>query len=127
MRKADGGKLTTADKAALQQQQDQISKKIYGDKHNNTTQNTNPTSEVGKRAENQQDRIGQGVKSGQLTPGETANLEGKESAINREVAQDRKANGGHLTGQERAQVNAQQNKVSKQIYKDKHNNRTAKK
>ena len=27
------------------------------------------TSEVGKRAENQQDRIAQGVKSGQLTAG----------------------------------------------------------
>jgi hypothetical protein len=79
------------------------------------------TTEVGQRAENQQDRIAQGVKSGQLTAGETANLEKKESAINQEVHTDRTLNGGKLTGAEKAQVNQQQNKVSGQIYTDKHN------
>jgi hypothetical protein len=79
------------------------------------------SSEVGQRAENQQDRIAQGVKSGQLTAGETANLEKKDSAINQEVHADRALNGGKLTAAERAQVNQQQNKVSGQIYNDKHN------
>ncbi len=79
------------------------------------------TSEVGKRAENQQDRIAQGVKSGSLTAGETSNLEKKEAAINQEVHVDRTLNGGKLTAAERKQVNAQQNQLSKQIYKDKHN------
>ena len=78
------------------------------------------SSEVGQRAENQQDRIAQGVKSGQLTAGETANLETKEAAINQEVHTDRALN-GRLTAAERAQVNGQQNKVSGQIYNDKHN------
>lgn len=123
MRKLDNGKLTTADKATLNQQQNQLSKQIYQDKHNSAVQNTNPKSEVGKRAENQQDRIAQGVKSGQLTAGETAHLEGKEAAINHEVAADRAANGGKLTAQEKKQVNRQQNRVSRQIYRDKHNGR----
>ena len=79
------------------------------------------TSEVGKRAENQQDRVAQGVTSGQLTAGETANLEKKESAVNQEVRTDRSLNGGHLTPQERRVVNQQQNKLSNQIYQDKHN------
>jgi hypothetical protein len=79
------------------------------------------TSEVGQRAENQQDRIAQGVKSGELTAGETANLEKKESAINQEVHTDRTLNGGKLTAAEKSQVNQQQNKVSGQIYTDKHN------
>jgi len=79
------------------------------------------TTEVGRRAENQQDRIAQGVKSGQLTAGETANLEKKESAINQEVHTDRALNGGKLTAAEKAQVNRQQNKVSGQVYNDKHN------
>ena len=70
---------------------------------------------------NQQQRIGQGVKSGQLTPRETANLENKERAVNGEVRADRKANGGHLTSAERSQVNAQHQNLSKQIYADKHN------
>jgi len=76
---------------------------------------------VAQRKENQQDRIAQGVKSGQLTAGETAKLETKEAAINRETAVERKANGGTLTPAERKQVRHQQNRVSKQIYKDKHN------
>src|SRR5262252_3056347 len=69
------------------------------------TPDSKPKSGIGKRAENQQDRIAQGVKSGQLTAGETANLESKEAAINGEVKVDRAANGGKLTAGEKAQVN----------------------
>jgi hypothetical protein len=121
MRSEDNGKLTGADRKAINQQQNQLSNQIYQDKHNAAVQNTNPKSEVGRRAENQQDRIAQGIKSGQLTAGETSHLESKDAAINREVRNDRAANGGKLTSQEKAQVNHQQNNVSKQIYKDKHN------
>jgi hypothetical protein len=53
-----------------------------------------PKSEVGQRQENQQDRIAQGVKSGQLTAGETAHLEKNQARINKEVRNDRAANGG---------------------------------
>ena len=83
------------------------------------------TTQVGQRRENQQDRIAQGVQSGSLTAGETANLEKKEAAINQEVRADRSLNGGHLTGQEKKIVNGQQNNISKQIYNDKHNANTA--
>jgi len=121
MRTEDNGKLTSADKSALTQQQNQLSNQIYKDKHNSAVQNTNPSSKVGKRAENQQDRIAQGVTSGQLTAGETAKLEKNEAGINKEVSADRKANGGTLTQAQKAQVNKQQNKASKQVYKDKHN------
>src|SRR5580698_110836 len=121
MRSEDNGKLTGADRKAINQQQNQLSNQIYQDKHNAAVRNTNPKSEVGRRAENQQDRIAQGIKSGQLTAGETSHLESKDAAINREVRNDRAANGGKLTSQEKAQVNHQQNNVSKQIYKDKHN------
>ena len=123
MRKLDNGKLTNADKKTLTQQQNQVSNQIYRDKHNAAVQNTNPKSEVGKRAENQQDRIAQGIKSGQLTAGEAAHLENNEAKINKEVRNDRAANGGKLTPQERAQVNRQQNRTSHQIYRDKHNSR----
>ena len=76
---------------------------------------------INQRLENQQDRIGQGITSGQLTAGEAANLETKESAITNEVRADRQANGGKLTQAERTQVNHQLNRTSKQIYRDKHN------
>ena len=73
------------------------------------------------RKENQQDRIAQGVKSGSLTPKETANLENKEAGLNKEIRTDRKQNGGNLTNKQKAQVNRQQNKLSRNIYNDKHN------
>ena len=79
--------------------------------------------EIKARQENQQDRIAQGVKSGQLTAGETANLERKEARLNREIRRDRRANGGNLTNKEKAQINRQQNKLSRNIYRDKHNAR----
>ena len=77
--------------------------------------------EVKDRKEDQQGRIGEGVQSGQLTPGETNRLETREKHINRETRRDRAKNGGTLTPGEKAKVNAQQNKVSKSIYRDKHN------
>ena len=123
MRKLDHGKLTSTDKATLNQQQNQLSKQIYQDKHNSAVENTNPRSEVGQREENQQDRIAQGIKSGQLTAGETAHLENNQARMNHEVGNDRAANGGKLTAQEKQQVNHQQNRQSRQIYRDKHNGR----
>ena len=123
MRKLDNGHLTAADRATLQQQQNVVSKDIYKQKHDAQVQNVNPKSEVGQRQRNQQERIAQGVKSGQLTAGETARLEGREAAIHNEVHNDRAANGGTLTAAERRQVNRQQNRTSGAIYRKKHNAR----
>ena len=78
---------------------------------------------INQRKENQQDRIASGVKSGELTAGETRNLETKESALNREEHGMRAADDGHLTTGDRAVLNHQQNKLSRQIYNKKHNGR----
>src|SRR5205807_9385289 len=83
-----------------------------------------PLFSTGERAENQQQRIAQGVRSGQMTAAETRNVENREASINRQVANDRAANGGHLTGQERQRINQRQNNVSRAIYNDKHNENT---
>jgi hypothetical protein len=80
---------------------------------------------VNQRRENQQDRIANGIQSGQLTAGETKNLEGQEANLNREVHDDRQADGGKLTQAEKQQVNQQQNNLSNKIYQDKHNANTA--
>jgi hypothetical protein len=79
---------------------------------------------VGQRQRNQQERIAQGIRSGQMTAGEAARTEGHSAAINREIHKDRAANGGKLTGSEKAQVNRQQNRNSARIYRTKHNGRT---
>ncbi len=119
-RAANGGKLTPAEKAQVTNQQNQVSKQIYKDKHNANTAHFG-NNKVGQRKENQQDRIAQGVKSGQLTPAETAKLEKQQKGINKHVAKDRKANGGALTTSEKKQINKEQNQASRNIYRKKHN------
>ena len=79
---------------------------------------------VNARQVRQQQRIGNGVKSGQLTRGETAHIERNEAGIHREVRSDRAANASKLTPQEHRQVEHQQNAESRQIYKEKHNAKT---
>jgi hypothetical protein len=122
-RAANGGKLTSAEKQQVNQQQNKVSKQIYADKHNANTAHYG-NNKVGQRRENQQDRIAQGVKSGQLTAGETAKLENQQKGINKQVAADRKANGGTLTASEKKQINKEQNGASKNIYNKKHNGKT---
>jgi hypothetical protein len=78
---------------------------------------------INQRQRNQQRRIAQGVKSGQLTAAETAHLERREAAIHQEVHNERTANGGKLTPAERRQVTRQQNRTSRAIYRKKHNDR----
>ena len=122
MRSEDDGHLTAADRSKLNNQQNHLSNQIYDDKHNGAVQHDGP-GEVGQRKENQQDRIAQGVKSGQLTPGETAKLEKQQQGINREEAGMREANGGKLTGADKKALNQQQNRASRNIYNKKHNGR----
>jgi len=74
-----------------------------------------------QRKDNQQDRIVQGVRSGQLTPRETSRLERQEEKINREERNMRAHDDGHLTRQDRRVLTHQQNRESHRIYRDKHN------
>ena len=122
MRSEDDGHLTAADRTKLNNQQNKLSNNIYNDKHNAAQQHYG-NSEVGQREENQQDRIAQGIKSGQLTAGEAAKTEKQQQGINREVNGMREANGGKLTNADKRAVNQQQNKASKNIYNKKHNAR----
>ena len=125
-RAANGGKLTATEKQQINKQQNQLSKQIYNDKHNTNTAHYG-NNKVGQRRENQQDRIAQGIKTGQLTAGETAKLENQQKGINQQVKADRAANGGKLTTGEKQQINKEQNAASKNIYNKKHNANTQKK
>jgi len=84
--------------------------------------NYNPNT----REANQDQRIANGLRSGQMTSGEAAQAERTQSNIDQQVHNDREANGGKLTGQERQQINSEQNSASRQIYDDKHNANTVK-
>ncbi len=76
--------------------------------------------EVDRREARQQARIADGVRSGELTPRETARLERKEARVQREIRRDRAENGGTLSPAERASIDRQQNRLSRQIYRQKH-------
>jgi hypothetical protein len=78
---------------------------------------------IRQRKENQQQRIAQGVRSGQLTAGEAARLERREAALNHEERAMRAADGGRLTPGDRAVIHRQQDRLSGNIYRFKHNGR----
>jgi hypothetical protein len=82
--------------------------------------NYNPNN----REANQDQRISNGLRSGQMTSGEAARAERTQSNIDQQVHDDRAANGGKLTGAERQQINGEQNQASRQIYDEKHNANT---
>jgi len=77
------------------------------------------TPKVTKRQVHQQQRIKQGVKSGELTKGEAARLEAREGKI--AVDKAKAKSDGVVTPGERAKLNREQNRASKNIYRKKHN------
>jgi uncharacterized lipoprotein YajG len=77
-------------------------------------------NQVNGREANQQQRIANGVQSGKLSAGQTANLEKREANVQAREQKDMAAHNGHLTKAEQKGINRQQNRISKSIYKDKH-------
>jgi uncharacterized membrane protein YebE (DUF533 family) len=82
-----------------------------------TSGNTN-TPRIDKRQVKQQQRIDQGVQSGQLTPTEQQHLENREARIAQNEAAA-KAD-GRVTKKERARLTREENRTSHAIYYQKH-------
>ncbi|GFE61817.1 hypothetical protein [Geobacter sp. AOG2] len=78
---------------------------------------------IRQRELNQQQRIDQGVASGQLTPREACRLNAQQARIQQREAR-MKAN-GNLTACERRRLTREQNRASRNIYRKKHNCRMA--
>src|SRR5438046_9226972 len=75
-----------------------------------------------QRDVNQQERIEQGLKPGQLTTRKAARLEGEEAKVERDQA--RALRDGTLSPGEKARLAREQNKVSRDIYREKHDAQT---
>ena len=80
------------------------------------------TTEVTQRDVNQQQRIEQGLQSGQLSTQEAGRLEHEEARIDR--VESRRLRDGTLTPAETARINAMQNRTSADIYRQKHDAQT---
>jgi uncharacterized membrane protein YebE (DUF533 family) len=76
------------------------------------------TPGIDQRQANQEQRIDQGIASGQLNQHETNRLEREQSRINR--MEDRAKADGVVTKRERAKINHAQNRASRDIYRQKH-------
>jgi len=76
---------------------------------------------IDQREANQQQRIQQGINSGELTRGETNRLEHREQSIGRQEQRMRARDGGQLTPHGRQVLNTRLNRTSNAIYRDKHN------
>jgi hypothetical protein len=126
------GVLTKDERKDLHQDLNQASKDIYQQKHDAETQpGVKPADPkapgtkdpgVNQRERNQEGRIGQGVKSGQLTPEETAKLQAEQKAIREEEKQYK--SDGSLTKDERKDLQQDLNQASKDIYAEKHDAET---
>src|SRR5256886_6138512 len=75
-----------------------------------------------QRDVNQQQRIEQGLQSGQLTTREAGRLEREESRVERDQA--RAMQDGKLSSAEKARLAREQNRVSRDIYREKHDAET---
>ncbi|HYL03116.1 MAG TPA: hypothetical protein VEU54_06825 [Steroidobacteraceae bacterium] len=73
--------------------------------------------QVNNRLANQNRRIHQERKEGELTKGQAAQLHRDDHAIRQEERAMARTNGGHVTKAEQKALNQQENQVSKQIGK----------
>ena len=83
-----------------------------------TTPAAPATPGIDKRQAEQQKRIDQGVKSGELTGREAARLEKSQAKVQR--MEDKAKADGLVTAKERKRIGHEQNKQSKRIAREKH-------
>lgn len=81
-------------------------------------------AQVDARHYDQESRIRQGERSGELRPGEAAQLQRQQGRIDRTEERMRDRNGGYLRPGQRARLEARENRASRHIYRLKHNGRT---
>jgi hypothetical protein len=79
---------------------------------------------IQQRMQNQEQRIQQGVNSGELTPKEAGRLEAREAKIKQDEA--RMKADGKLTAKERKRLNKELDNASDRIYKQKHDRQQVK-
>jgi len=118
------GTLTSGEKAQIQREQNHVSGDIYRDKHNGVTGNPNSASSQRMQADvqrnvNQQARINQGIRSGQLSNHEAGSLERGQAHVDRREA--RAGVNGHVGAGEQARIQGRENRQSARVYDKKHN------
>ena len=114
------GTLTGAERRDLHQEQNEASRHIYDQKHDEQDRPQGAIHDPGvnQRQANQTGRIVQGVKSGELTHDEAQDLRTERRDI-RDLEHTYKSD-GTLTKDERQDLHQQLNQQSQEIYEEKH-------
>ena len=86
---------------------------------------TTSTPRIDQRQANQEQRIQQGVASGQLNQKEAARLEKGQARVQK--MENKATADGVVTAKERRKIEHAQNQQSRKIYREKHDKQTAKK
>lgn len=122
------GTVSAQEQSRINAAQNQVSRDIRREKHD--AQLGNPASASSQRMQadvqrnaNQQSRILAGQQSGQLSAGETAQLQRGQARVERRQA--RAAADGHVGAREQARVQGAEDHQSQRIRTKKHNARTA--
>jgi hypothetical protein len=120
------GNLSPEEAARIQRAQNQESRAINNLKNNAVTGDPNSASSQRMQADvqrniNQQNRIEQGVQSGQLTNKEVSQLERGQARVDR--AEARAGANGNVNRREQARIQHRENVQSRKIFRDKHNQR----
>jgi hypothetical protein len=85
--------------------------------HKNWNKNHPRRHEVNSRLNNQNKRIHNEVKEGEISKGQAAKMHKEDHQIRQEERSMASQNGGHITKQEQKTLNQQENGVSNQIGK----------
>ena len=118
------GKMTNAEKQRIDAAQNKESQAIARAKSNGVTGDPSSASSQRMQADvqrnvNQEARVEQGIKSGQLTNREVGNLEHGQAHVDNKEA--KAGANGHVSANEQHNIQAAENHQSKRIYNKKHN------
>jgi hypothetical protein len=120
LRMKSDGNLTPKERRRLNKEQDKSGRDIYRLKHNQKATNGKNVKDPGiqKRMDNQEQRIDQGVRSGELTPKEAGKLEAEQAKIKQ--TEERMKSDGNLTIGERERLQNMQDRAGGDINRQKH-------
>ncbi len=77
-------------------------------------------NEINQREDNQQNRIDNGLKDGQMTTGQAARDEKRDARVERQMGRDEARHGGHITKREQRRMNRELNHNSHDIHRQRH-------
>jgi hypothetical protein len=118
------GKITPAEQARLTAEQNKVSREIHADKTNGVHGNPDSVSSRRMQADvqrniNQEQRIDNGIKDGQLTNRQVGRLEGGQAHVDQKEANA--AANGHISKAEQRGIQHAENHQSARIHRDRVN------